>query len=92
MSLSTRRTVAPPRFIENELDARGWTSSDLVRRSGLHRQLIWKVLHDTRAHLGQMLDPETLEGIARGFGFRSIVCAPQRPGRYADTPTTALPW
>jgi transcriptional regulator with XRE-family HTH domain len=55
------------RFVQAELDARGWAPADLVRRSGLHRQLVWKILHDDRPTLGQMPDESTLEGIARGF-------------------------
>lgn len=57
------------RFIQAELDARGWEPADLVRRSGLRRQLVWKILHDEREHLGQMPDASTLEGIARGFSI-----------------------
>ncbi len=50
------------RFVHAELDARGWTPADLVHRSGLSRQLVWKVLHDDRPTLGQMPDESTLEG------------------------------
>jgi transcriptional regulator with XRE-family HTH domain len=57
------------RFVERELDARGWNQAELVRRSGLHRQLVWKILNDERDNLGQMPDDTTLEGIARGFGI-----------------------
>ncbi|WP_155770045.1 helix-turn-helix domain-containing protein [Mycobacterium asiaticum] len=57
------------RFIQAELDARGWKPADLVRRSKLRRQLIWKILHDDRDHLGQMPDDTTLEAIADGFGI-----------------------
>lgn len=35
----------------------------------MRRQLIWKILHDTRDNLGQMPDEATMEGIARGFGI-----------------------
>lgn len=57
------------RFIEQELDARGWQPPDLVRRSGLRRQLVWGILHDDRDKLGQMPDDSTLEGLAKGFGI-----------------------
>jgi transcriptional regulator with XRE-family HTH domain len=56
-------------FIERELDARGWKMADLARRAGLHRQLIWKILHDDRDTLGNMPDDATLQGIARGFSI-----------------------
>lgn len=56
------------RFIQTELDARGWRQAELVRRSGLSRQLISGILKDDRDHLGQMPDASTLEGIAQGLG------------------------
>lgn len=56
-------------FIQAELDQRGWKPADLERRSGLHRQLIWKILHDERETLGRMPDETTMEKIASGFGI-----------------------
>jgi transcriptional regulator with XRE-family HTH domain len=55
------------RFVQAELDARGWRQADLVRRSGLSRQLISTILSDDRTHLGQMPDDATIEGLAAGF-------------------------
>lgn len=55
------------RFVQAELDARGWTPAKLARLAGLRRQLIWNILHDNRPTLGQMPDDSTLEGLARGF-------------------------
>lgn len=57
------------RFVQGELDARGWRQSDLVRRSGLSRQLVSNILRDDRDYLGQMPDAATLEALARGFGL-----------------------
>lgn len=57
------------RFIQQQLHERGWKSADLVRQSGLSRQLISKILNDTRDHLGQMPDASTIEGVATGFGI-----------------------
>lgn len=56
------------RFVQDELDTRGWRQSDLVRRSGLSRQLVSNILRDDREHLGQMPDAATLDGLATGFG------------------------
>lgn len=56
------------RFVQEHLDDRGWKQADLVRASGLSRQLIHSILKDDRDHLGQMPDGSTMEGIARGFG------------------------
>lgn len=57
------------RFIQSELDARGWDAAELVRRSGLRRQLIWKILHDDRKSLGQLPDRATLDAIAHGLSI-----------------------
>lgn len=57
------------RLVQAELDARGWKPAQLEQASGLSRQLIWGILHDKRAHLGQMPYDTTLEGLARGFGI-----------------------
>lgn len=57
------------RFIQAELDARGWKPAELARRSRLHRQLIWKILNDERDHLGQMPDESTMEALAAGLGI-----------------------
>lgn len=56
------------RFIQGELDARGWKQADLVRRSGLSRQLVSSLMRDSRDHLGQMPDAATIEALAFGFG------------------------
>lgn len=56
------------RFIQEHLDSRGWKPADLMRASGLSRQLLNRVLNDNREHLGQMPDDSTMEGIAKGFG------------------------
>jgi transcriptional regulator with XRE-family HTH domain len=57
------------RFIQQQLDERSWKQADLVRKSGLSRQLIWSILSDGRDYLGQMPDESTLEGLAKGFGL-----------------------
>ena len=55
------------RFIQAELDARGWRQAELVRKSGLQRQHLSKLLNDRRDYLGQMPDEHTLTRIAAGF-------------------------
>lgn len=55
------------RFIQSELDARGWRQSDLARASGLSRQLVSAILRDRRDHLGQMPDFATMQGLADGL-------------------------
>lgn len=75
------------RFIQHELDARGWRQADLVRESGLSRQLVSSILRDNRDHLGQMPDAETIQAIATGFGVpqeRVRVAAARSLADYID--------
>lgn len=55
------------RFIQSELDTRGWRQSDIARASGLSRQLVSTILKDRRDHLGQMPDAATMQGLADGL-------------------------
>ena len=55
------------RFIQQQLDARGWKQADLVRKSGLSKQHVSNMLRDTREHLGQMPDERTIRALADGF-------------------------
>lgn len=55
------------RFIQQQLDARGWKQADLVRKSGLSKQHVSNMLRDTREHLGQMPDEKTIQALAGGF-------------------------
>lgn len=57
------------RFIQHELDVRGWDRSDLVRKSGLSRQLVHNIVTDVRPFLGQMPDASTMEALAKGLGI-----------------------
>lgn len=78
------------RFVQAELDARGWKQADLVRHSKLSRALISKILNDKRPNLGQMPDESTLKGIARGFGIpaeRVRIAAARSLARYEDDGT-----
>ena len=75
------------RFIQHELNARGWRQADLVRESGLSRQLVSSILRDNRDHLGQMPDAETIQAIATGFGVpqeRVRVAAARSLADYID--------
>lgn len=57
------------RFVQQQLDIRGWRRAELARRSGLSRQLISAILNDSRAHLGQMPEDTTIAGLAEGFAL-----------------------
>jgi transcriptional regulator with XRE-family HTH domain len=55
------------RFIQDEMDARGWQPMDLVRRSGLSKQLISNLLNDDRDVLPQLPRTATLAALAKAF-------------------------
>ncbi|MFC9765782.1 helix-turn-helix domain-containing protein [Rhodococcus jostii] len=61
------------KFIQRELDARGWKQADLARRSGLSRSHVSKLLRDDRQYLGQMPDEETIRALADGFALTEEV-------------------
>lgn len=82
------------RFVQSELDARGWKQADLVHRSGLSRQVVSKILRDDREYLGQMPDESTLRALATGFEVpveRVRTAAARALARYDDAgePLTA---
>lgn len=80
-------------FIQSELDARGWTQADLVRHSGLRRQLLWNILNDDRDAISQMPEDKTLQAIADGFGIpvERVRAAAQRSLRGYATSDEAPP-
>lgn len=55
------------RFVQEQMDARGWRQADLVRASGLGRALVSRILRDERPRLGQMPDESTMAGLAKAF-------------------------
>lgn len=55
------------RFIQEQMDQRGWRQADLVRASGLSRANVSRILKDDRPRLGQMPDESTLVALARAF-------------------------
>ena len=75
------------RFIQKQLDDQGLRQADLVTRSGLTRSHVSKLMRDSRDHLGQMPDKETLEALATGFGVpveRVRIAAARSLIGYAD--------
>lgn len=61
------------RFVQDEMDKRGWTAADLQRSSGLTKQNLSRLLNDQRAQLQQRPDPATITGLARAFGIDETV-------------------
>lgn len=56
------------RFVQTEMDKRGWTAADLQRSSGLTKQNLSRLLRDEREQLQQRPDTETVNALARAFG------------------------
>jgi len=55
------------RFVQEQMDARGWRQADLVRASGLSRALVSRILRDERDRLGQMPDESTMARLSTAF-------------------------
>lgn len=55
------------RFIRDQMDARGWTATDLAKASGLSKQTISVRLNDNRDRLAAPLDDVTVAGLATAF-------------------------
>lgn len=55
------------RFIQNELDTRGWQARDLVKASGLSKQLVSNLMNDDRDVLPQLPRTTTLDALAQAF-------------------------
>lgn len=56
------------RFVQTEMDKRGWTAADLQRSSGLTKQNLSRLLRDEREQLQQRPDAATVHSLARAFG------------------------
>jgi transcriptional regulator with XRE-family HTH domain len=67
-------THAFRRFIENNMAQRDWLQSDLVRESGITKQVVSGLLNDTRERLDRLPQDKTVDGLARAFGVeRGVV-------------------
>lgn len=56
------------RFVQTEMDKRGWTAADLQRSSGLTKQNLSRLLRDEREQLQQRPDTATVTALASAFG------------------------
>lgn len=61
------------RFVQAEMDRRGWKAADLHRASGISPQSLSKILNDGRAQLQQRPDATTVAGLARAFDVDETV-------------------
>ena len=56
--------VFPPgEFIQEELEARAWTQTDLAEIVGCHQRVITELINGKRA-----ISPETAKGLGEAFG------------------------
>ena len=55
------------RFVQTEMDERGWTAADLQRSSGLTKQNLSRLLRDEREQLQQRPDAATVTALASAF-------------------------
>lgn len=55
------------RFVEREMNARGWNSSDVARAGDLNRQVVHSIIKDTRERIPQVPDDRTVTGLAKAF-------------------------
>lgn len=55
------------RFVQTEMDKRGWTAADLQRSSGLTKQNLSRLLRDEREQLQQRPDAATVTALASAF-------------------------
>lgn len=56
------------RYLQRNLEDRGWTVSELIRRSGLSRQTVYNLLNDSREHMDQTPQRKTVNGLAKALG------------------------
>lgn len=56
------------RFIQDEMDQRGWRPRDLARASGLSKQVVSLLVNDDRDVLPQLPRTSTLDALGRAFG------------------------
>lgn len=54
-------------FVRQRADANGWRNRDLVRASGLSKQVVSNYLNDTREQISRLPEKETLAGFAKAF-------------------------
>jgi transcriptional regulator with XRE-family HTH domain len=71
------------RFIQEQLDARGWTAAELSRRSGISEATLSRIIKDPDERLAGMPDEETIGKLARGFGIKpGVIVAHAATARY----------
>lgn len=60
------------RYLQRELDVRGWSVSDLSRRSGISRQTVYNLINDNREHMDQTPQRKTVNGLSEALGIDPV--------------------
>lgn len=56
------------RYVQEQMDARNWTQSDVANAGGFDRQVVYSIVHDTRDVLPSKPKAATVNGLAKAFG------------------------
>lgn len=78
------------RYLQREMDLRGWKPADLSRHTGITKQTISNLLTDPREFMDQTPRRPTLEGLANGLGVplsNVLTAAAQAIGAIPDAAT-----
>ena len=64
------------RFVQREMDKRGWNPNQTAHYAGLNRQTVYDLVQDTRDVLPRVPSDKTVNGLAKAFGVgREVILA-----------------
>lgn len=64
------------RFVQREMDKRGWNPNQTAQYAGLNRQTVYDIVQDTRDVLPRVPSEKTISGLAKAFGVgREVILA-----------------
>lgn len=64
------------KYVQEQMDDRGWRPADLVTASGISKQVISGLLADPRDHIDRMPSEKTIAGLCRAFSVpRQVLLA-----------------
>src|SRR5690554_566323 len=61
------------KYVQTQMDARGWRPADLANASGISKQVVSGLLADTRDHIDRMPSEKTITGLCRAFSIQRPV-------------------
>lgn len=56
------------RYLQREIDRRGWTIAELARRATVSRQTVYSLVNDTREQMDQTPQRKTVNALAEALG------------------------